>query len=285
MLPLYYKIHIFILMLLFATSCSNGRQNKAEKPLAKVFNKLLYPSDIKGIVGKGVSPRDSAVIVRNHVDNWAMEQLIMSIAEQNISKDIDIDGLVESYRKSLIRHSYEQALIEQRLDSVISLDEIQRYYEQSKKQYQLDKNIVRCHFIKIPATAPEQDKVKKWWTQKEESDYQYLMDYSRRYADKFILNDSTWVNTIDLVSELPSGVLTEDALGSKVVKVLEREDYVYFIRIKERISKGNTAPLSYVRSKIETVILRKRKLELLENLTEELYQRELNKKNVKIYIQ
>lgn len=282
---MYSKTYIFILSLFIGMGCTGNKNNKAQKPLATVFGKSLYPSDIQEILGKGVSPRDSAVIVRNHVDNWAKEQLIMSIAEQNIPKDIDIDKLVESYRKSLIRHSYEQALIAQRLDSAVQLGEIQRYYEQSKDQYQLDKNVIRCQFVKIPTTAPNQKMLKKWWLQKEKLDYQRLVDYCRKYADKFILNDSTWVNTIDLITEFPKGTLSEDALKSNVVKTIEQPDYLYFLKVKERISKDNTAPLSYVRSKIKTIILRKRKLELLENLTEELYERELNKNNVKIHIQ
>ena len=74
--------------------------------------------------------------------------------------------MVEDYRKSLLRHSYEQKLVEQRLDSVVTDKEIERYYKAALDQYQLDKTVVQGKFIKLPKDAPEQDSLKIWWKSK-----------------------------------------------------------------------------------------------------------------------
>ena len=91
----------FVLLLI---SCGQEDVSTTEKPLATVFNKSLYPSDIAGLVGKNVSVKDSTFLMNSYIENWAKEQLVIALAEQNIPADLDVNKLVEDYRKSLIRY-------------------------------------------------------------------------------------------------------------------------------------------------------------------------------------
>lgn len=280
---MYFRLTIYLFAGLLLWGCEDTSTVKTdEKPLAIVFDKHLYPSDVKGIVGQDIAAKDSAVIMSNYIENWAKDQLILSIAEQNIDEALGVDKLVEDYRKSLIRHNYEQALVNQRLDSVVTNDQITRFYNQAQSQYQLDESILRCYFIKVKKQAPEQENLKTWWKEKDEEDWSKMVDYARKYADKYILDDSTWVRIDDLVSEYPSGSFDKSKLKAGLSQVIEKDDFTYFFKVKDLVKSGELAPLSFVRSKIIKVILHKRKLELLDNMTEELYKRELNKKNVKI---
>jgi hypothetical protein len=264
-------------------SCDKKEAVTAEQPLATVFGKSLYPSDIAGIMGSGVSAKDSAIIVQNYIESWAKEQLVIAIAEQNIPDDLDVNKLVEDYRKSLIRYTYEQKLVEQRLDSVVSETEIERYYKAALDQYQLDKTIIQGSFIKVIKEAPAQDSLKIWWRLKNDGDKQKVADYSRMYADKFLLEDSTWVSVDYLAAEFPISSLREGSLTSNMVTTTSDESYNYYIRVTKVVRQGQIAPLSYVKEKIIKVILRKRKFELLDNMIDELYKRELDKKSVIIY--
>jgi hypothetical protein len=264
-------------------SCGKKEAVTAEQPLATVFGKSLYPSDIAGIMGSGVSAKDSAIIVQNYIESWAKEQLVIAIAEQNIPDDLDVNKLVEDYRKSLIRYTYEQKLVEQRLDSVVSETEIERYYKAALDQYQLDKTIIQGSFIKVIKEAPAQDSLKIWWRLKNDGDKQKVADYSRMYADKFLLEDSTWVSVDYLAAEFPISSLREGSLTSNMVTTTSDESYNYYIRVTKVVRQGQIAPLSYVKEKIIKVILRKRKFELLDNMIDELYKRELDKKSVIIY--
>lgn len=262
-------------------SCSKEEVNTTEKPLATVFDKSLYPSDVRGIVGPGISAKDSTMLVNSFIENWAKEQLIIAIAEQNIPDDLDVEKLVEDYRLSLIRYSYEQKLVEQRLDSVVTDVEIQRYYESALDQYQLDKTIVQGKFIKLPVDAPEQDTLKKWWKNPVEN-RQNLAEYCRIYADKFLVEDSIWIDVDYLAAEFPISSLKEGSIKSGLSTSTSNDDFVYYIKVDRVVRQGQIAPLSYVKNKIVKVILRKRKFELLDNMTDELYKRELDKKNVVI---
>ena len=41
-----------------------------EKPLLRVFDNYLYPSDIEGLVKGNVSKEDSIAIVENYISKW-----------------------------------------------------------------------------------------------------------------------------------------------------------------------------------------------------------------------
>jgi hypothetical protein len=266
-------------------SCGEKEAVTKGEPLATVFGKSLYPSDIEGIIGSGISAKDSTSIVQSYIESWAKEQLIIAIAEQNIPDDLDVNKLVEDYRKSLIRYTYEQKLVEQRLDSVVSNTEIERYYKSALDQYQLDKTIIQGSFIKVIKEAPQQDSLKIWWKLRKKTDRQKIADYSRMYADKFLLEDSAWVSVDYLAAEFPISSLREGSLIGGIVTTVSDENYNYYIRVTKVVRQGQIAPLSYVKEKIIKVILRKRKFELLDNMIDELYKRELDKKSVIIYSQ
>jgi hypothetical protein len=276
-----YIFYSCLILLLFG--CGEEVVSSTEKPLATVFEKSLYPSDIEGLVGKNVSVKDSALLVNSYIENWAREQLITAIAEQNIPADLDVDQLVDDYRKSLIRHTYERKLVEQRLDSAITETEIEAYYEGAKDQYQLEETVVRGYFIKLLEEAPQQDSLAVWWKMKSDYDKEKLVEYCRSYADKFLIQDSTWVSADYLAAEFPVASLSEGNLVNGYQVNTKNDGYLYFVKLNKVVKKGKTAPLSYVREKIVRIILRKRKFELLENMTEVFYKRELQKKNVMIF--
>lgn len=276
------KYSLFVFCFGLIVSCGDKNKSIAEKPLATVYSKSLYPSDIKGILGAGISAKDSALLVNSFIQNWAKEQLIISIAEQNIPDDLDVDRLVEDYRKSLLRHSYEQKLVEQRLDSVVTDTAIEEYYKSALDQYQLDKTIVQGKFIKLPKDAPEQDSLKLWWNSDTKANKRNLADYCRIYGDKFLVEDGIWIDVNYLAAEFPISSLKEGSISSGLNTTKNSEEFIYYIKVDKVVRQGQIAPLSYVKKKIIKVILRKRKFELLDNMIDELYQRELDKKNVVI---
>lgn len=276
----YFLYSCFLLLLI---GCKSEDISTNEKPLATVFEKSLYPSDIEGLVGKNISVKDSALLVNSYIENWSKEQLVIAIAEQNIPADLDVNKLVDDYRKSLIRHTYEQKLVEQRLDSAVTDMEVKNYYEAAKDQYQLEETVVRGYFIKLLEEAPKQDSLAVWWKMKSDYDKDKLVEYCRSYADKFLIQDSTWVSIDYLAAEFPVASLSQGNLTNGYQINTKNNGYLYFIKLNNVVKKGQTAPLSYVREKIVRIILRKRKFELLENMTEVLYSRALRKGNVTIF--
>ena len=101
-------------------------------PIARVNNSYLYESDISGIVPQGINKKDSGLLVRNYIENWARQQLLLNKANINLSfNEIQskLDQQIEDYRISLIIHAYKQELIRQQLDTIVTQSQIVQYYD------------------------------------------------------------------------------------------------------------------------------------------------------------
>jgi hypothetical protein len=57
-----------LFMITLALSCTKLETRSREKSLAQVFDRNLYPSDIRDIFPSNVSPEDSIMIQQSYVD-------------------------------------------------------------------------------------------------------------------------------------------------------------------------------------------------------------------------
>lgn len=278
---LRFSAFIFILTFCFLASCTPAKKTAEENDveLAKVFSKKLFLSELEGMVPEGATPEDSTKIINAEVERWTRETLLMQEAEKNIPADLNIDELVRDYRMSLIRHNYEQFLVETQLDSVILEQEISEYYEKNKEQYQLQSSILRCFLIKVPKSAPNLNHLRSWWKSSNLDDFKKMEDYAIQNADFYMLDKKAWYQQSDLKAQLPNGT----SLNPDWDLNQSDENYFYFLNVLEKKSSKELAPLDYIQDQIKKVILHKRKMVLLDQRKEELYDRETSKNNVKIF--
>lgn len=276
---------VVLVAVFFISSCNPAPEkvDENDKLVAKVFNKSLFQSDLDELVSGVTSPEDSAQIVNAYIERWARASVLMHAAEKYVPDDLNIDELVRSYRASLIRHNYEELLVEMNLDSTINEGQLNEYYQENKEQFKLMDPILKCHFIKIPKSTEGWKEARAWWNSDKEEDYKKLVDFCSRNAEVYILNDSIWYPIDDISKYLPKGELTNSNYLS--VKNLETSDdtYDYLLKISDSTPVGEYAPLAHIENQAVKVILHKRKIKLLEEKMEEMYERETRNKNVKIY--
>ena len=126
------KLLFPLLFLLLTLSCSlfNSKdESGGEKPLAKVYEKYLYPSDIEALGIDWTSGEDSIRFVAEFIENWIRQNLILEYAEKNLPADkLDLEKQVREYRESLIIYNYEREYMDQHLDTSISLQEINDFF-------------------------------------------------------------------------------------------------------------------------------------------------------------
>ena len=77
---------VIVLVLFISCSYFNKQEVKPEA-IARAGNVYLYPSDIEELVPAGTSKEDSISIVRNFMDRWATQTLLIDAAEVNLSKE------------------------------------------------------------------------------------------------------------------------------------------------------------------------------------------------------
>lgn len=271
------------LCMLLACGSDNEEKAKDDVLLAKVFNKTLFLSQLEGMVPTEIPREDSIMIVNTYVERWVRESLLMDEAEKNIPKDLNIDELVRDYRASLIRHNYEKLIVDTQLDSMINQEELRRYYDEHKDQYVLKSPIVRCHFIKIPQDLEQREEIEELWDKNEESSNLLLLDYCNNFASIYMLDDSTWYKTPDILGQLPKEKVKKGDIRSGKEMTFSHENFRYLLRINEVVAKNKTAPMSYVSEEASKVILHKRKLKLLDEKREEIYEQGMKMKKFEIY--
>jgi len=277
------KIILFLISL--AMMACNSNQDINQKPIAKVGDKILYLNEVMDIIPSSTSKEDSILISANYVHQWVKKQLIISKAELNIpEQDKDVSKMVEDYRSSLIIYKYQQKLIEQKLDTVVTNSEIDNYYRQNTNNFTLNHNIIKALFIKIPKPVPNFKKVQKLYRSEKESDWDELEDYCFQNATKFDNFSGQWISAKKLFDQIPEKIKNKDKF-LKYRKHFEAEDstHQYFVKIQAVEFKNNLAPLSYVRDDVKKIIINKRKIEFIKNLEESIYRDAESKNKFKIY--
>lgn len=278
------KSYLFILLVLASCSYFRSDEDKNE-PLARAFDRYLYRSDISGIIPPGTSARDSIRIAEGFINNWVRQNVILTQAEKNVTYDKNyIDRQLEDYRNSLIIFSYEQELIRQKLDTVISEKEILDYYRNNPADFELKKSIIKARYIKLKQDAPKRHIVKKWFVSEEGNDLASLEMYCEKYASAYSLTDSSWLFLDELTAFIPIGHEDEERFFKKNRLIeIESGKHVYWILVKDFMYKNSVSPLEFEKENIRSIILNKRKLKLISNMEKDVFTEALKNGDFEIY--
>lgn len=266
---------VFIIILIIALpSCAYFKTKIDQKDsIARVHETFLYLSDLKGLVPDGISVEDSTLLVKNFIDNWIRQTLLLQKAEKNISIDQhNINKQLDSYRKSLIIFAYEEEIIKQKLDTLVSMDEIKEYYESNSANFELKRNIMKFDFVKLNKLSPKIEKVKKWFNANDDNNKQKLESYCHQYAVRYSLNDTAWYYFEDVLKDIPMQTYEQERF-LKYNTSIELEDslHLYFVRIKNFRIKDSSSPLELEKIKIKNIIINQRKLKLLNRVEKMVY--------------
>jgi len=266
------------------SSCLNTGGDENDHPIARVYDKYLYASDLANITPSGVTDLDSLAVVRDYIDKWVKKELLLHKAEINLTeKEKDVEKQIEEYRTSLLIYKYEQNLIKDKLDTVITEEEIKKYFEGNPSNFLLNKNLVKALFVIVPRSAKEIWKIRKLYKADNIDNINELESYCYNNKGKYTLYEE-WSNFEILRNELPKMYSSSENL-LKYRKNIEVSDtnYYYFIKVYDYNLKGEISPLEYVEENIKNIILNKRKIQYVNSLEAEIYNDALNRGFFNIY--
>ncbi len=265
--------------------CGQPQDGEKGKLIARVGDRSLYMSDLAGMIPSETSSEDSAIIIKSFVEHWVRDAVVLKEAERNRPRDLDIEKLVEDYRSSLLRSNFERMLIASELDTFVSREQLEAYYKNSKDNYLLETDLLRAYVVKLPENAPERkEKFEELWKQPE-ANYDALLAYCEDYSPSFALKDSVWYTPEDLSAQWQAAGLSPNAFASQQNIHKSADKYHYYYHRLEKVSKGEPAPLNYVKDQIAELILHRRKTSLINKLEREMYEKALRDREVKIFIE
>lgn len=284
------KLYIICGCLLFLTfsACQkkSNTSDASERVIARVYDKYLYATDIRNLVPKGVSKNDSLTIIRSYVQNWIQQQSVLKRAEDNLEEERkNVDKKLEEYRNSLISYIYESELIKQKLDTSISNEDIEKYYNENQNNFQLKNNILQVLYFKLPITSPKLPKVKGWFRSTNAKDRKQLEEYCYQFATDYYFNDEEWLLFDDLLKKIPIKTYDQEQYlkNNRYIEIPD-STHIFFVNIKGFKIKESLSPLNFERENIWNLIINNRKLELIREMEKDAYQDALQKKEIENWI-
>jgi len=280
-----FTIYRILFCVLLVCCKNNSSKLPDEKPIARVGDAYLYSSELKDAAVKGPDKKDSLEKVKAYINNWIHETLILQQAEKNLTEDkMKFEKMVQDYKKSLITYEYESELVKQKLDTTVSDDEVAKYYDDNKSNFELKDNIIKVIYVKVKKKAPRVEKVREWYRSAVTKDRDLLSNYCYQYADNFYLDDNTWLLFDDVLKEIPMKLYDKEAFLQNN-RTIEAQDstHFYFVNIKGFMTKNSTSPLSFEKANIKNIILNKRKVGLIKKMRDDIYNEGLKNKVFEIY--
>jgi len=279
--------HVWSLILCLFVSlsgCENKYDHKGKTPLVEVNGNYLYREDLQSVLPLNQSTEDSVLFAENYIQNWVEDVLLFAKAEDNVQDSERVKELVESYRKALVMHTYQEALVKQQLTDEITDAEITGYYDENKTLFVLDEPIVKGVFIKLPLHSTGLADVRRWYKRNNQESIEKLEKYSLRNAVTYDYFYDKWRPLEDLKVMIPIENwknVRDDLKGNSNIE-LKDTAFHYFLHIEEYLGEGGQKPLDFAQEEIKEILINLKRVDFINRVKEDLY-RQASTKNEIIY--
>lgn len=270
-------------ILYFITSCKKSETAVTQVNdliLVRYGDKQLKYSDIIDHIAEEIHDRDSQQVVGNYIEKWLKDQIMMKEASVQIKDQAEIEKLTEGFRNDLFLLKFEEQLIREKLDTVISDEELIKYYKSNKSRYKLESTIFRFIFIKAIKPIADPKNLDNIWKNQNPRNLQMLNLYCQNNADICFLNPDKWYKWEEIKQYIPSKFLNENNIRARSSKDFADDDYAYKLKFFEVVEPNEDPPLSFLRDQATQAILHQRKILLLDRIKAELYEKELKNKKI-----
>jgi hypothetical protein len=270
-------------IVLLATSCSLFQSRR--DVLARIGNDVLYKSEVAKLVPAGTSAEDSAFMVDQYVQSWALARLkTLKAMEQLTPEEKDISKEIEAFRNDLLSFRYEKMFMESRIDTVVSRAQVGEYYEEHPQSFKYDYSVVQPRFIVINRRSPYYANIKELYRSKDEEKVAELAELSRSYAERYEDYGSRYVSIAQLAKDVGMMVSDLEEIAAKQnYYIIEGEQKNTLVFLVDRYAPNTLTPLEFNEEKIKDAIISIRKQEILSKLERDLLNEALENKKLQIY--
>ena len=279
--------YIFLFLLYLTTSCTQQEQSvDTTNAIARVGDKYLVFDDIRSVFPENMSTEDSIVFLKNYIDRWIRKQVLLSQSEKELTeKQRDFSSQLEEYKNTMQIHKFEQLIVSKNLDTLISDEELQTFYEAHKNDFRLKESILNPLFVRIPKTVKNLAQVRMWYKSSKEEDFERLVKFAFNNKGDFFYENDEWYDFSDFFKKIPIETGPSDEqflLYNKNIELQDSVDY-YFISIKDFKLRKDVPPLAYAKNQVRSMILNKRKINLINDLHIRVSNEAINEKFAEIY--
>jgi len=278
------KKGIYIILISTQLMACNLLSEKGE-PVAKVGKNVLTMEELSKNIPNYLDATDSSLWADDYIKKWIQRELLLQKAEENLKGDAkDVSNELEEYRNSLIVFRYKNELIKEKMDTTLKETDIQKYFNEHRESFILNRNIVKAIYIKIPVEVSSPENLKELCTSSDPAKQAKLNDYCLSYAKSFDRFNDQWVAADMVLKNIPEEITDQKAYLEKN-RFLESSDkvYYYIVYIRDYRLEGQVSPIEYVEGDIRNLILSKQKIEFLKQIEKDIYKEGIDNNRVKLY--
>jgi hypothetical protein len=255
-------------------SCGESKpvNTDTSKIIAQVGEEKLTENMLAKIYPNGVDLKSESI--KNYVRIWTESEVVVLSAKKNLSASAkDFSRELKNYENSLLKYSFEQQLLDSALVSEVSQDELQKYFEKNKKNFELKENIVRVRYVKVPKKHSKLNTIKYMLQYKDSVKKERFFELIQKENIFCVADDSAWVKLEDLKTLVPIKLYNDEHFlrHYKYTEAPEGND-VWIVYFSENRLKEGVAPLEMVEEKIKAIIVNQRILDLIQRREKQLYE-------------
>jgi hypothetical protein len=276
----------FLLLIVFVCYACNNKKERNKKLLASVGEYTLYLEDIPLEKRTANTEMDSSERVQQYVLDWTKEKFFLLEAKSELPDEIPaIQALVEEYKQNLLRYELEKKWLDAFIDTVVSIQEIEKYYEENKEHFLLRRNIVKIRYIKVDESISNNEltKLKTWIQIPNDKNDSLLRKFGEDKAENFFV-DNVWLYFDDILQEIPisSNFNQERYLQNNKFVQLKENGRLYLLYFVDMKIKDSVTPLEFEQDRIKDYLLIQKKTQWLDKLKLEKYEEGLRTKAIQI---
>ncbi len=243
-----------------------------EETVAEAGGSRLYRSELNNLIPKGIQKDDSVRLARQYINAWALDQVFLTIAQEQLSKaEKDVTKELEEYRKSLLKYRYEQLYVNERLDTAVSEENVEAYYEANINKFELPRPIVKARYLRMSADSPVLQKIRKKMSSNQVQDLVDADSLAYSSALKFTTWGNRWIDVASLALEFGTDYVTVmSSVKGGWVEMTDSTGVASLAYISEIVREGEPAPLEYCTPQIKDMIISARKQSLITGLEQDL---------------
>jgi len=276
------KQKVFILITILFSSCSELTSIKNNKLVSRVGDHYLYESDIPDFS----SYEDSLIRKKDFIDSWARENILFDLSLVNLDQKsiLNLDNLIEEYKRDLYINSYKDLLINSKVDSIIKDEEIDNYYNENLNTLKLNEDLIKYRFVKVPLDNNNLNKIRNGIRRYNLFDKELIDSLSFQFA-AYNLNDSLWITKREFFSQVNFVNYENQKKYVKKGQLISKKDsmYVNLMFINDILDANNIAPKSYLSDRIKSIIYNRRKILLIMELNKDIISDAIKSKKYELY--
>ena len=240
--------------------------------MAEVGSDKLYRSDLDKVIPKGLSIEDSTYLAKQYINTWATDLVYLGMAEQQLSKtEKDVTRELEDYRKSLLKYRYEQLYVNERLDTAVTDEMVEEYYNAHLDKFVLNRPLVKARFLSISDDSPAKDQIRKRMSSDRVDDLVEADSLAYSAALKYTTWSEEWIDVTALAREFSMDyTMMISRMRNRWIDQVDTLGVARIAYVPAIMQKGEVAPLEYSAPAIRDIIISARKQALISTLEQDL---------------